>query len=85
MYALAGDPENSQIKQEQIGIAPLPVAEGNESFSGLGGWNFYINANSDSAVQDAAFEFMKFATQPEQQKFRALQGLVPSDTQEPLR
>lgn len=74
MYALAGDPEQSQIKQEQIGIVPLPTAQGNDSFSGLGGWNFYINANSDSAVQDAAFEFMKFATQPEQQKFRALQG-----------
>jgi multiple sugar transport system substrate-binding protein len=36
MYALAQDPQTSNIKPEQIGIAPLPAGEGGQSFSGLG-------------------------------------------------
>lgn len=79
MYAIAGDPEQSQIKQDQIGIAALPSAEGNDSFSGLGGWNFFINANSDAEKQDAAYAFAEFMTAPEQQKFSALEGsLLPT-------
>ncbi|CAN5861745.1 ABC transporter substrate-binding protein [soil metagenome] len=79
MYSLSADPKESQIKQDQVGIAPLPSAEGNESFSGLGGWNFFINANSDSAVQDAAYAFAEFMTEPEQQKVSALEGsLLPT-------
>ena len=74
VYALAEDPEQSRINQDQIGIAALPVASGNETASGLGGWNFYINAASDEAVQEAAYEFAMFASSAEQQKFRALEG-----------
>ena len=74
MYALASDPETSKISQDQVGVAPIPVSQGNETASGLGGWNFYINAASDQEVQDAAYEFVKFATSPEQQKYRALNG-----------
>jgi multiple sugar transport system substrate-binding protein len=74
MYALAADPELSQIKQEQIDIAPLPAGEGGTSVSGLGGWNFYINAFAVQEAQDAAWEFVKFMTAPEQQKFYALEG-----------
>jgi len=73
MYALAADPDESKIKQEQIGVAPLPAGSA-ESVSGLGGWNFYINAASDPETQDAAYEFVKFCTSPEIQKFRALNG-----------
>ena len=36
MYALAPDPKISNIKPDQIGIAPLPAGEGGQSFSGLG-------------------------------------------------
>ena len=79
MYAIAGDPEQSQITQDQVGIAPVPASEGNESFSGLGGWNFYINANSDPEKQDAAFAFAQFMTSPEEQKRSALQAsLLPT-------
>ncbi|QYJ15130.1 putative ABC transporter-binding protein [Rubrobacter xylanophilus DSM 9941] len=74
VYALSSDPKQSKIKPEQIDIARLPAAEGQESVSGLGGWNFYINAAMDEETQNAAWEFVKFATAPEQQKFRALEG-----------
>ena len=75
MYALASDPNESKIKPEQIGVSALPVAaEGNQSHSNLGGWNLFINAASKN--QDAAWEFIRFISAPEQQKFRALNGSV---------
>jgi len=75
MYALASNESQSRVEPEQVGVAPLPVAAGQEgSFSGLGGWNFYLNATSSEEEQEAAYEFVKFATAPEQQKFRALNG-----------
>jgi multiple sugar transport system substrate-binding protein len=74
MYTLAADPELSAIKQEQIDIAPLPAGDGGESVSGLGGWNFYINAFAVQEAQDAAWKFVEFMTAPEQQKFYALEG-----------
>lgn len=75
MYALASEEGQSDVEPGQVGVAPLPVAGGREqSFSGLGGWNFYLNAASSEEEKDAAYEFVKFATAPEQQKFRALNG-----------
>ncbi len=75
MYALAGEEGQSNIEPGQIGVAPLPVATGQDnSFSGLGGWNFYLNAASSEEEKEAAYEFVKFATAPEQQKYRALNG-----------
>ncbi len=75
MYALASDESQSRVEPGQVGVAPLPVAAGQErSFSGLGGWNFYLSATSSEEEKEAAYEFVKFATSPEQQKFRALNG-----------
>lgn len=74
MYGLAGDPEASQLEIEQVGVTALPAAEGGESVSGLGGWNFYINAAVPQETQDAAWEFIQFMTASEQQKLRALEG-----------
>ncbi|MGB3684067.1 MAG: ABC transporter substrate-binding protein [Rubrobacteraceae bacterium] len=72
MYALANG-NQYQVNQDQIGIAPLPVgSEGQQSWSALGGWNMYVNAASNK--QDAAWEFIKFMTAPEQQRFRAREG-----------
>jgi multiple sugar transport system substrate-binding protein len=77
MYALAQDPETSNIKPDQIGIAALPSGEGGQSFSGLGGWNMMINANSQK--QDEAWEFVKFMTGEEGQRQRALAAtLLPT-------
>ena len=75
MYALASDESQSDIEPGQVGVATLPVAAGqDQSFSGLGGWNFYLNATSSDEEKEAAYEFVKFATSPEQQKYRALNG-----------
>jgi multiple sugar transport system substrate-binding protein len=72
VYALAGDPQESEIEPAQVGVAQIPVARGNRSYSTLGGWNFFINAASD--VQDQAWEFIKWMTDPEQLKTNALEG-----------
>ncbi|HET7478609.1 MAG TPA: ABC transporter substrate-binding protein [Rubrobacteraceae bacterium] len=71
MYALVGNPDESKIKTDQVSVAPLPAGSAG-SVSGLGGWNFYINAASQK--QDAAIAFAKFMADPEQQKYRALNG-----------
>jgi multiple sugar transport system substrate-binding protein len=72
MYSLAGT--GDFIKNKLIDIAPLPAGDGGESVSGLGGWNFFINAFAEEEAQDAAWEFVQFMTAPEQQKFYALGG-----------
>ena len=72
MYSLAGT--GDFIKNDLIDIAPLPAGDGGESVSGLGGWNFFINAFAETEAQDAAWEFVQFMTAPEQQKFYALGG-----------
>ena len=73
MYGLINDPNQSNIEPGQVGIATLPVSGGNRSFTGLGGWNFFINAASEDRA-DAAWTFIQFMTAPENQKFRALEG-----------
>jgi multiple sugar transport system substrate-binding protein len=72
VYALLGNPAESDIKPDQVDVAPIPVSEGNPSFSTLGGWNFFINATSDK--QEEAWEFIRWMTAPEQMKFNALEG-----------
>ena len=72
MYALAGTKAFPKVKPDQIGIAPLPVAPGNGLVSAQGGWNMVINAASDK--QEEAWEFVKWMTSEEQQKWRALKG-----------
>jgi multiple sugar transport system substrate-binding protein len=65
MYALAGSSDYPKLKPEQVGIAPIPVDKpGNPSYSTLGGWNFLINATTES--QDQAWEFIEWITAPEQ-------------------
>jgi multiple sugar transport system substrate-binding protein len=72
VYALLSDPEESNIKPEQVGVAPIPVSGDNPSFSTLGGWNFFINAASDK--QEEAWEFIKFMTSAEALKTNAIDG-----------
>ncbi len=72
VYALLGDPAQSEVKPDQVGVAAIPVSEGNPSFSTLGGWNFFINATSDK--QEEAWEFIRWIADPEQMKFNALEG-----------
>jgi multiple sugar transport system substrate-binding protein len=73
MYALAGTKAFPKVKPEQIGVAPLPLGEGQTQLaSAFGGWNMLINAQSD--MQDEAWQFITWMTSEEQQKWRALKG-----------
>jgi multiple sugar transport system substrate-binding protein len=85
VYGLLSDPEISRVRPEQVGIAPLPVADaGDTSFSGLGGWNFMVNAASQDRL-DEIWAFIEFMSAPEQQRSFALEKRAPSNPQEPLR
>src|SRR5215213_2948595 len=64
------------LKQDQVGVGPLPTKEGQDLASCLGGWDMLINAQSD--MQEEAWEFIKFMTSPEQMKFRAVKATVPT-------
>jgi multiple sugar transport system substrate-binding protein len=74
VYGLLSDPETSQVKPEQVDIAPLPVAsEADQSFSGLGGWNFMVNAASEDKL-DQIWTFIEYMSAPEQQRTFALES-----------
>ncbi|HSL00869.1 MAG TPA: ABC transporter substrate-binding protein [Rubrobacteraceae bacterium] len=77
MYSLAGSDDYPDIKPDQIGVAALPTGEGGPTHSALGGWNLLINAQTQKA--DQAWEFVQWLSEPEQQKFRSLEGsLLPT-------
>jgi multiple sugar transport system substrate-binding protein len=78
MYSLAGTTDYPDVKPEQIGVAPLPLGEGQTQLaSALGGWNMLINAQTD--MPDEAWEFVQWITAEEQQKWRALKAsLLPT-------
>jgi multiple sugar transport system substrate-binding protein len=74
VYGLLSDPETSRVRPDQVGIAQLPVADrGDESFSGLGGWNFLVNATSEDKL-DEIWAFIEFMAAPEQQRTFALES-----------
>jgi multiple sugar transport system substrate-binding protein len=67
IYDLLSDPSESDVRPEQVGISALPVASaGDQSFGGLGGWNLFVNAASQK--QEAAWEFIRYMSAPEQQR-----------------
>ena len=72
VYGSLKDPQQSAITADQVGVAPIPISTSSRSYSCLGGWNLMINAASTK--RDAAWEFIRFVTDPAQQKMRALEG-----------
>jgi multiple sugar transport system substrate-binding protein len=74
VFGLLSDPETSQVKPDQVDIASLPVAdEGDRSFTGLGGWNFMVNATSEEKL-DQIWTFIEYMSAPEQQRTFALES-----------
>jgi multiple sugar transport system substrate-binding protein len=74
VYGLLSDPETSRVKPDQVDIAPLPVAdESDQSFSGLGGWNFMVNATSEGKLEEI-WTFIEYMSAPEQQRTFALES-----------
>jgi multiple sugar transport system substrate-binding protein len=61
-----------KVKADQVTVSPIPVAPGNQSSSTLGGWTFMINAQTD--LPDEAWEFVKFMSNFESFKYRAING-----------
>lgn len=71
-YGLFGT-EGVTLEPEQVGIAPIPLeGTGGRSYSCLGGWNLMLAAGSPH--REAALEFVRFATAPERQRQRAIEG-----------
>ena len=74
VYGLLSDPETSRVKPDQVDIAPLPVAdETDRSFSGLGGWNFMVNAASEGKLEEI-WTFIEYMSAPKQQRTFALES-----------
>ena len=77
MYALIGSKDFPQLKPEQVGVVPLPIAEGGQLAGTLGGWNMLINTNAEDP--EAAYKFAEFVNSPEMQKFYAQEAkFVPT-------
>ena len=74
VYGLLSNEEQSNVRPEQVSIAALPVSErGVQSQSGLGGWNFLVNAASEDKVEEI-WTFIEFMVAPEQQRMFALES-----------
>jgi multiple sugar transport system substrate-binding protein len=72
-WAVMNDPKGSRIAGK-VGVGPLPAFHGHSSASTLGGWQFGINRYSRHPKQ--AWQFVKFMTSHETQKFLAINAAV---------
>jgi multiple sugar transport system substrate-binding protein len=72
VYALVGDPAESKLKPEQVGVSELPSADGKPGNGTVGDQPLYISTSSK--YPDAAWKFIEFLTAPEQQRLRAVEG-----------
>ncbi len=77
-WGVSNNPERSRIAGK-VGIAKLPLFEGNQSYSTLGGWHAGISSYSKN--KDAAWTFIQFLTSEKIQKVIALKaGKAPTRT-----
>jgi len=72
-YAVALMNEDGSAVQDSFGVAPMPKAEGHPDANNscLGGWNLFINANSENA--EAAQQFASYMSSMEAQETMALE------------
>jgi multiple sugar transport system substrate-binding protein len=85
VYGLLSDPELSRVKPGQVGTSPIPVAEsGDESFSGLGGWNLLINAAAEDKL-DALWTFIRVHDGPRAAEGADLPEHPTAHPEEPVR
>jgi multiple sugar transport system substrate-binding protein len=77
MYWSTSDPK-SKVKPGQVGVSPLPVADGqHRTASCLGGDVLMISGFSE--MKEEAWEFVRFFANEESQKTRALEvSLLPT-------
>lgn len=72
VYSLVGDEAESELDTGQVGVSELPSGDGGPGFGTVGDQPLYISASSEN--QEAAWEFVRFLAEAEQQKFRAVEG-----------
>lgn len=72
VYSLVGEEGESELETGQVGVSELPSGEGGPGYGTVGDQPLYINAASEN--QEAAWEFIRFLVEPEQQKFQAIEG-----------
>ena len=64
VFGLLSNPETSRVKPDQVAIASLPVADqADQSFTGLGGWNFMVNATAEDKL-DQIWTFIEYTSAP---------------------
>jgi multiple sugar transport system substrate-binding protein len=74
VYGLLASPETSKVRPEQVDLANIPVSDPRQvSFSGLGGWNFLVNAASEDKL-DEIWTFIEFMSSAASQKTLALKS-----------
>ena len=61
----AGIPSTAADVPFDLGVAAIPTVEGRDPVEPIGGGSLVIFRNDDQAVLDAAWEFVKFMTSPE--------------------
>jgi len=75
-YSLAADPAQSKVVGK-FSVAPLPHGPGGHSVATVGGWQLAVNKYSKH--QDAAIEFVRYATSAKVEKFDTITNSnVPS-------
>ena len=72
VYSLVGEEGESALETGQVGVSELPSGEGGPGYGTVGDQPLYINASSEH--QEAAWEFIRFLAESEQQKFQAIEG-----------
>ena len=68
--------QGSALNRDQVEVVPIPAGTGGQSAGCFGGWNLFINAASDAAHQDAAWQFIQFMTDAKTQKERAVNNVL---------
>jgi multiple sugar transport system substrate-binding protein len=64
------------LRQDQVDVAPIPAGMGGQSAGCLGGFNLFINADSNADRQDAAWQFIQFMASANTQKERAVKDVL---------
>jgi multiple sugar transport system substrate-binding protein len=68
--------QGSPLSRDQVEVAPIPAGASGQSAGCFGGFNLFINAASDAAHQDAAWQFIQFMTDAKTQKERAVNNVL---------
>jgi trehalose/maltose transport system substrate-binding protein len=76
-YAYANGQKDDSPVKDKFDVAPLPAESGSKSSGTVGGWQLAVSKYSKSI--DGSIEFVRYATSPEVETYRAVVGtFVPT-------